>query len=48
MKKEIAASDFILEQDLDKLLWECENFREKHTNGQVIFHRLLPFDNLTF
>ncbi|MDR1890924.1 MAG: PD-(D/E)XK nuclease family protein [Puniceicoccales bacterium] len=46
MKKEIAANDFILEQDLDKLLLESGSFQEKHTDGQVIFHGFLPFDNV--
>jgi hypothetical protein len=45
MKKEIAVNDFILKQDLDKLLLESGNFQEKHIDGQITFHGFLPFKN---
>ncbi|MDR1528650.1 MAG: PD-(D/E)XK nuclease family protein [Puniceicoccales bacterium] len=45
LKKEIVANDFILEQDVDRLLLESASSRKNSMDGQVIFYGFLPFDN---
>ncbi|MDR2629167.1 MAG: hypothetical protein LBC30_04225 [Puniceicoccales bacterium] len=41
----IAANDFILEQDVDRLLLKSASFLKTPLDGQVIFYGFLPFDN---
>ncbi|MDR2776982.1 MAG: PD-(D/E)XK nuclease family protein [Puniceicoccales bacterium] len=45
LEKEIASNDFILEQDVDRLLLESASFRKTPIDGQVIFYGFLPFDS---
>ncbi|MDR1457420.1 MAG: PD-(D/E)XK nuclease family protein [Puniceicoccales bacterium] len=43
--KGIAANDFILEQDVDRLLLESASFLKTPMDGQVIFYGFSPFTN---
>ncbi|MDR2603323.1 MAG: PD-(D/E)XK nuclease family protein [Puniceicoccales bacterium] len=45
LKEEIVANDFILEQDVDRLLLRSASFLKAPMDGQVIFYGFLPFDN---
>jgi hypothetical protein len=45
LKKETAANDFALEQDIDRSLLKSVSFRKIPMAGQVIFYGFLPFDN---
>ncbi|MDR0742011.1 MAG: PD-(D/E)XK nuclease family protein [Puniceicoccales bacterium] len=45
LKKEIASNDFILEQDVDRLLLESASYCKTSMAGQVIFYGFLPFDS---
>ncbi|MDR0693481.1 MAG: hypothetical protein LBF49_02840, partial [Puniceicoccales bacterium] len=45
LREEIAANDFILEQDVDRLLLESASFLTTPMDGQVIFYGFSPFAN---